>query len=68
MAYCALHKQSFADDDPCPFCFPVEFDDDDDSDLEDDMIDFQMDPGGFCGKAGSEECEFECPYRDEEGI
>lgn len=21
-----------------------------------------MDPRGYCGKAGSEECEMECPY------
>lgn len=40
------------DDDP-------EFDDwDDEDDLYDDC---SMGPGGLCGKAGSEECDFECP-------
>jgi hypothetical protein len=27
-------------------------------------FDCHMDRNGFCGKAGSEECDFECPYRD----
>ena len=31
---------------------------------EDDILGFDchMDHRGACGKAGSEECEFECPY------
>jgi hypothetical protein len=62
MAYCGLHKNTFADDDPCPFCFPVELEDDESED-EYEFLDCHMDRNGFCGKAGSEECEFECPYR-----
>jgi hypothetical protein len=27
-------------------------------------FDCHMDKRGNCGKAGSEECDFECPYRD----
>lgn len=30
---------------------------------EDHIFDCHMDRSGNCGKAGSEECEFECPYR-----
>jgi hypothetical protein len=40
---------------------------DDDADDEEDpyeSFDCHMDRQGFCGKAGSEECDFECPYRD----
>ena len=33
---------------------------------EDDYFDCAMDRRGSCGKAGSEECEFECPYRAEQ--
>lgn len=29
-----------------------------------EMFDCGMDRHGNCGKAGSEECDFECPYRD----
>jgi hypothetical protein len=33
---------------------------------EDDYFDCHMDPDtGQCGKAGSEECDFECPFRSE---
>ena len=32
---------------------------------EDHAFDCHMDRNGNCGKAGSEECEFECPYRNE---
>jgi hypothetical protein len=40
-------------------------DDEDDGELE-DAVDCHMDPStGQCGKAGSEECDFECPYRAE---
>ena len=33
---------------------------------EDDPFDFDcgMDRHGNCGKAGSEECDWECPYRN----
>ena len=41
---------------------------DDDLDEEDDSFDCHMDRNGACGKAGSEECEFECPYRRMKGI
>jgi len=30
---------------------------------EDEYFDCAMNRRGNCGKAGSEECEFECPYR-----
>lgn len=32
-------------------------------DEDDEGFDCHKDSKGFCGKAGSEECEFECPYR-----
>jgi hypothetical protein len=38
----------------------------DDDDVEDDdewEFDCQMYHDGQCGAAGSEDCEFECPYR-----
>ena len=38
------------------------YDHDDDDPWE--TFDCHMDRDGYCGKAGSEECEFECPYRD----
>lgn len=56
-----------ADDDDgiCPGCGGTDgdcscFDD------EDDGVDFDcgMDRHGNCGKAGSEECDWECPYRN----
>ncbi len=31
---------------------------------DDDDFDCGMDKHGACGKAGSEECEFECPYNE----
>lgn len=47
--------------------YPDEFDDFDTGDDEDEeYFDCAMDRPGACGKAGSEECEFECPYRAEE--
>lgn len=30
--------------------------------LEDEM-NYSMEPSGHCGQAGSEYCEFDCPYR-----
>lgn len=41
------------------------FDISDDDGLEDDeeeYFDCAMDQDGGCGKAGSEECDWECPY------
>lgn len=38
-----------------------------DPDEEDeDYLDCHMGPDGLCGKAGSEECDFECPYMAEQ--
>lgn len=45
-----------------------EFDDYDESDDEEEFEDCHMDRSGYCGKAGSEECEFECPYNRMRGI
>jgi hypothetical protein len=33
---------------------------------EEEFLDCAMDRHGACGKAGSEECDFECPYRAEQ--
>jgi hypothetical protein len=33
------------------------------AELEREEFDCHLDRHGFCGKAGSEECDFECPYR-----
>lgn len=40
---------------------------DDEGDLMDEMADMMcsLDRHGQCGQAGSEYCEFECPYRNE---
>lgn len=38
---------------------------DDYEEEEEHALDCHMDRHGNCGKAGSEECEFECPYRNE---
>ena len=46
-----------------PFDREDPFFDDDDPDEEEDFFDCHMGPGGYCGAAGSEDCEFECPYR-----
>lgn len=45
---------------------PVETDDFDDEEISSDTFDdfdCHMDKSGHCGMAGSEECEFECPFR-----
>ena len=72
MAYCARHKGSFADDEACPFCERELGYEDDNEDIEEEnefeFFDCHMDRNGFCGKAGSEECEFECPYNRLKGI
>jgi len=46
-----------------------DFDDPEDDTDEDEFesFDCHMDRRGACGKAGSEECEFECPYRRMQG-
>ena len=39
-----------------------DFDDDPEFDEEDDeLFDCHMGPDGYCGAAGSEDCDFECP-------
>jgi hypothetical protein len=40
----------------------------DDDDEDEDFLDCHMDRSGACGKAGSEECEFECPYRAQQRL
>lgn len=47
------HQEITADD----------FEDDEVEEDEFESFDCAMDRHGACGKAGSEECEFECPYR-----
>jgi hypothetical protein len=37
--------------------------DDDFDDAEENFFDCHMGPDGYCGAAGSEDCEFDCPYR-----
>lgn len=46
-------------------CFDDDLDREDDDELE-DFFDCHMDRRGHCGAAGSEDCEFECPYRREQ--
>jgi len=52
--------------------YPDEADDNwDEEDEEEDefeSFDCHRDRHGYCGKAGSEECEFECPYNRLKGI
>ncbi|HLZ08821.1 MAG TPA: hypothetical protein VKT80_09560 [Chloroflexota bacterium] len=43
-----------------------EFPDFGDEEDPQEFFDCAMDRSGWCGKAGSEECEFECPYRAEQ--
>jgi hypothetical protein len=65
---CLIHGISKAYDfrsgfDICRAC--EEADDLDDGPEEDEWeFDCGMGRDGLCGKAGSEECDFECPYRD----
>ena len=43
---------------------PEEYDDEEDDPNEDDFeFDCHLGPDGQCGKAGSEECDWECPLR-----
>ena len=46
----------------CDFGYYEDSEEGSDEKLEFDCF---MDQSGQCGKAGSEECDFECPYRDE---
>jgi hypothetical protein len=39
---------------------------DDDFDDGDDLLDCALDAEGYCGHAGTEQCDFECPLRDSE--
>ena len=49
--------------------YPDEFDEDwDGDDDEEEYFDCARDRQGYCGKAGSEECEFDCPYNRLFGI
>lgn len=43
---------------------PPEAEDAEDGDDEEEF-DCHMDIHGYCGKAGTEECDFMCPYRNE---
>lgn len=38
--------------------------DEEDNEPDEFEFDCHMDASGYCGKAGSEECDFECPNRD----
>ena len=44
---------------------PIDLADDFDDSFDDEegFFDCHMGPSGSCGAAGSEQCEFECPYR-----
>lgn len=39
--------------------------DDDEDEIERAMDECSKMPDGYCGAAGSEYCEFECPFRDD---
>ncbi|GAC1640125.1 MAG: hypothetical protein NVS9B14_21530 [Candidatus Acidiferrum sp.] len=50
-----------------------EFDDFDDEEFDEEEDEFESfdchrDSHGYCGKAGSEECEFDCPYNRMFGV
>jgi hypothetical protein len=51
----------------CSKCYDAQHSfDDSDNEYEPDeyeAFDCHMGPDGLCGAAGSEDCEFECPYR-----
>lgn len=40
-------------------------DDDGDGEFEEDMMNCQLGADGLCGAAGSEYCDFECPFRND---
>lgn len=44
--------------------FPYWEDEEPDLDEEEFEFDCGMGSDGLCGYAGSEQCDFECPYRD----
>lgn len=55
------------DDDRCPDCgflACICFDDDHRDDEPDALDDCMMGPDGYCGAAGSEHCDFECPLHN----
>ena len=51
------HGEPECEDDGYPY-------DDEDNEVDPFDFDCHMDRHGNCGKAGSEECEFECPNRN----
>ena len=51
----------------CPECglySCICFEEDDRSDEDDGMDDCMMGPDGYCGAAGSEYCDWECPLHN----
>lgn len=56
----------YEDDEECKDCgcWPCQCDELDDRDdwWEDAIANCSMGRDGLCGKAGSEECDFECPF------
>jgi len=58
--YAGMHVECIGQGCYCDCQFDLE----DDFDETEPLFDCHMDRNGFCGKAGSEECDFECPYRD----
>lgn len=62
------HRQCIGQGCYCDCQIPNE-DGEDEDELEGGLyFDCGMDQTGACGKAGSEECEFECPYRAEQRL
>lgn len=65
-----MEYEPLDDDDPdiCEYCGQGPEDchchDGDDCGRLDQNAPFGMLPVGMCHKAGTEECDFECPYRD----
>lgn len=55
--------EAYDENDPADWEDSPDFDDCEDED--DAVYDCAMQADGNCGKAGSEECDFECPLRDE---
>lgn len=64
--YAGLHGQcTGCECEGCELIVLLESDEESDDGEDDfDEFDCHMDRNGYCGKAGSEECEFECPYRN----
>ena len=57
-----INDQKFTDDSNPPYDWP-EVDDEDDYDPDEEFLDYEcgMRSDGQCSKAGSEECDWECP-------